>query len=115
MEFFLLEMDDKINKHKNYIIERINNDFMKIEKKIIEVIQNKKEMNKEIYQQMERLKNIVQNEISKLYSESNDLNNKNHNNIEIMQNILNEEIIYTKNIIANRKNKRKSKKILIVN
>ncbi len=105
LELFLFEMEDKINKHKSYIIERINNDFMIIEKKIIEIIQNKKEMNKEIYQQMERLKNYAQNEISKLYSESNDLNYKNQNNLEIMQNMLNEEIIYTKNIIANNSEK----------
>ena len=105
MDLFLFEMEDKINKHKSYIIERINNDFMIIEKKIIEIIQNKKEINKEIYQQMERLKNYAQNEISKLYSESNDLNYKNQNNLEIMQNMLNEEIIYTKNIIANNSEK----------
>jgi hypothetical protein len=98
-------MENKIAQHKSLMMERINNDFMNIEKRIMELIKNKKEMNNEIYQQIERLKNITQNEISKLYSESNDLNYKNQTNIEIMQNMLNEEIIYTKNIIATNSKK----------
>jgi hypothetical protein len=105
IELFLFEMENKIAQHKSLMMERINNDFVNIEKRIMEFIKNKKEMNNEIYQQIERLKNITQNEISKLYSESNDLNYKNQTNIEIMQNMLNEEIIYTKNIIANNSKK----------
>lgn len=98
-EAVILEMKNKIEEHKKYMIERINNEFMKIENRLIQAIQNKREKNNEIYQQIEKLKNIAQKEIPRLYSESNNFNNKNKNNIEIMQNMLNEEVIYTKNLI----------------
>ena len=87
------------------MIERINNEFSNIENKLMQVIEKKKQINNEIYQQIEKLKNIAQNEIPKLYDESNDLNFKNKNNMEVMQNMLDEEINYTKNLIINNSQK----------
>ena len=98
-------MENRINEHINFMIERINNEFINIEKKLMQVIEKKKEINNDIYQQIEKLKNIAQVEIPRLYDECNDLNYKNKNNIEIMQNMLNKEINYTKNLIINNRKK----------
>ena len=98
-ETICIEMENRINEHKNFMIERINNEFINIENKLMQVIEKKKEINNDIYQQIEKLKNIAQVEIPRLYDECNDLNCKNKNNIEIMQNMLNEEINYTKTLI----------------
>ena len=54
------------------------------------------------------MKHITQNEIPRLYEESNDLNYKNKENIEYLKNILNEEVNYTKNLIADNSLKIKS-------
>ena len=101
----LFEFENKIEQHKNYMTEKTNNEFVNLEKHLYQVIQNKKEINNEIYQQIEKLKKIVENEIPRLYSESNDLNYKNNNNIQIMQNMINEEVNNTKNIIINNSKK----------
>jgi len=101
----LFEFENKIEQHKSYMTEKINNEFVNLEKHLYQVIQNKKEINNEIYQQIEKLKKIVENEIPRLYSESNDLNYKNNNNIQIMQNMINEEVNNTKNIIINNSKK----------
>ena len=104
-EVIILEIQKKIDEHKNYMIERINNEFKKIENKLVQVIQNNKENNSEIFQQLEKLKNIANNEIPKLYSEYNNLNFKNKNNIEIMQTMLHEEVNYAKNVIIDNSQK----------
>ena len=105
IETILVEKNIKIEENKNYMIEKINIEFGKIENKLSELLKNKKEVNNEIYQQIEKLKNIAQNEIPRLYSESNDLNSKNNNNINLMKNILNEEVNYTKNLIISNSQK----------
>ena len=105
LETIYLDMQNRINEHKNFMVERINNDFINIENRLMQVIEKKKEINNEIYQQIEKLKNIAENEIPRLYDESNDLNYKNKNNIEVMQNMLNEEVNYTKNLIVNNSQK----------
>ena len=87
------------------MIERINNEFKKIENKLVQVIQNKKENNSQIFQQLEKLKTIANNEIPKICSESNNLNYKNKNNIEIMQTMLYEEVNYEKNVIIDNSQK----------
>lgn len=107
-EAALLDMKNKIENHKVFMMERIDNEFINIKNKLISVIENKKSINNEIYQQIKKLKNITQNEIPRLYEESNDLNYKNKENIEYLKNILNEEVNYTKNLIADNSLKIKS-------
>ena len=104
-EIIIFEIQNKIDEHKNYMIERINNEFKKIENKLVQVIQNKKENNSQIFQQLEKLKTIANNEIPKICSESNNLNYKNKNNIEIMQTMLYEEVNYAKNVIIDNSQK----------
>ena len=101
IETALLEMKNKIDNHKAFMMEQIDNEFINIKNKLIAVIENKKCINNEIYQQIKKLKNITQNEIPRLYEESNDLNYKNKENIEYMKNMLDEEVNYTKNLINN--------------
>jgi len=100
-EAALLDMKSKIENHKAFMIERIDNEFNNIKNRLISVIENKKCINNEIYLQIKKLKNITQNEIPRLYEESNNLNYKNRENIEYMKNMLNEEINFTKNLITN--------------
>ena len=52
----LFEFENKIEQHKSYMTEKINNEFVNLEKHLYQVIQNKKEINNEIYQQIEKLK-----------------------------------------------------------
>ena len=103
------EIKLEIDNHKNNMLDKIDNCFSQIQNTIIYKMQNKKIINNDNYIQMEKLNNIIKNEIPKIYKVSNNLKIKNKENVEKMKNILNKEINNIKqNIILNEQKMREN-------
>ena len=103
------EIKLEIDNHKNNMLDKIDNCFSQIQNTIIYKMQNKKIINNDNCIQMEKLNNIIKNEIPKIYKVSNNLKIKNKENVEKMKNILNKEINNIKqNIILNEQKMREN-------
>ena len=100
-----LEIKNKIENHKNVMTQKIDNDFGQIQNQLNIIYQEKKQQSYEIYQKIEKLKNIAKNDIPNLIYESQGLNLKNKNNNDLLINMINEEVNYTKSIIFDNSQK----------
>ena len=102
-----------IETHKNNMINKIDDCFSQIQNVFIYMIQNKKTINNSNYILMEKLNDIIKNEIPKIYQISNNLSIKNKENIEKIKNIFYKEINNIKTNIAANEQKLKENEILM--
>ena len=82
IEESLNELKKEMENHKKNMIDKIDNFFNEMQSNFIYVINNKKQVNANIYNQIEQFKNIIKTQIVKIKEESNNLNIKNKENIE---------------------------------
>ena len=113
LEKALKEIKLNIENHKNNMINKIDNYFSQIQNAIIYKIQNRKVINNNDYIQMEKLNNIIKNEIPKIYGISNNLNIKNKESLEKLRNLFNNEINKIKNNIAQNEQILKENEIIM--
>ena len=99
--------------HKNNMINKIDDYFTQIQNAIIYKIQNKKLINNNNYIQMEKLNDIIKNQIPKVYEISNQLNIKNKENVESLKKIFNIEINQIKNNIIKNEQLLKENEIIM--
>ena len=109
----IIEIKSDIENHKNNMLDKIDNCFSQIQNSIIYMMQNKKILNNNNYMQMEKLNEIIKNEIPKIYQASSNLNIKNKEKVEKIKNIFNKEINnIKKNIILNEQKMRENEVIM---
>ena len=101
----LSDISNKIEEHKNIMINKIDENFLQIHNNIISAINNKKQINESVLQQIEKLREIALNEVPRLYENSTMLSCKNKENIENIQKKLNEEITTMVEEIKNNEKK----------
>ena len=101
----LNEISNKIEEHKNIMINKIDENFLQIQNNINTAINNKKQINEGVLQQIEKLREIALNEVPRLYENSTMLSCKNKENIENIQKKLNEEITTMVEEIKNNEKK----------
>ena len=95
----LKEIKLYIENHKNNMIYKIDNYFSQIQKSVLYMIQNKDIVNNNNYTQLDKLNEIIKNEIPKIYQISNNLSIKNKENVAKIKNIFDNEIKDIKNIL----------------
>ena len=101
----LSDISNKIEEHKNIMINKIDENFLQIHNNIISAINNKKQINESVLQQIEKLREIALNEVPRLYENSAMLSCKNKENIENIHKKLNDEINIMKQEINNNEKK----------
>ena len=101
----LSDISNKIEEHKNIMINKIDENFLQIQNNINTAINNKKQINEGVLQQIEKLREIALNEVPRLYENSTMLSCKNKENIENIQKKLNEEITTMVEEIKNNEKK----------
>ena len=107
------EIKFDIETHKSKMISKIDECFSQIQNVFIYMIQNKKTINNKNYIQMEKLNDIIKNEIPKIYQVSNNLSIKNKENIEKIKSLFYKEINNIKTNIALNEQKIKENEILM--
>ena len=107
------EIKFDIETHKSKMISKIDEGFSQILNVFIYMIQNKKTINNKNYIQMEKLNDIIKNEIPKIYQVSNNLSIKNKENIEKIKSLFYKEINNIKTNIALNEQKIKENEILM--
>ena len=107
------EIKFDIETHKSKMINKIDECFSQIQNVFIYMIQNKKTINNKNYIQMEKLNDIIKNEIPKIYQVSNNLSIKNKENIEKIKSLFYKEINNIKTNIALNEQKIKENEILM--